>query len=247
MVKCKYCLWIIGILLPLLSFSQKKKKAQDYTFLSIPDIAVDGNLMEWEGSFYLADSELWHCALSRDAGHLYAAVVIKDPALQNEAILRGIILNLSYDQKKRDGAQLVFPIADRESIRALRQDEDRDVKNMKQDMLNSTRGYFVKGFSKVPDGLLSFQNNYGIHAIAKLDSSQRLCYEAIIPLELITFKSDKIAVQLTVNTQYAQIQRAAKGRTPTYGGMYGIYRPVGPTLKNPYGEQTEIWVVDTLK
>src|SRR5690606_9227384 len=129
MVGYKYYFWIIGILLPLLSFSQKKKKPADYTFLSLSNIVVDGDLTEWEGHFYRADSELWQCALSHDSGHLYAAVVIKDQALQNEAILRGIVLNMSYNHKKKDGAQLIFPLADRESLRAIRQDEDHDRKN----------------------------------------------------------------------------------------------------------------------
>ena len=247
MVGYKHYFWIIGILLPLLSFSQKKKKPADYTFLSLPNVVVDGDLTEWEGHFYRADSKLWQCALSRDADHLYAAVVIKDPALQNEAILRGIVLNMSYNHKKKDGARLIFPLADRESLRAIRQDEDHDRKNIKQDLLHTTRGYFVRGFTKVRDGLLSLHNDYGIQAVAKIDSNQYLRYEAVIPLDLIKFKSDEIAVQLLINTQYHQLQQATKERTPNYSGMYGIYRPQGPTLRNPYSEETEIWIVDTLK
>ena len=247
MVGYSYSLWIIGILLPLLSFSQKKKKPTDYTFLSLPQVVVDGDVSEWEGHFYLAENELWHCALSRDADHLYAAVVIKDQSLQNEAILRGIIWNISYNHKKREGAQLIFPLADRESLRALRQDEDYDRENIRQDMLHTTRGYFVKGFTRVRDGLLSLQNDYGIQAVAKIDSNQYLCYEAVVPLDLIKFKSDEIAVQLLINTQYHQLHQATKERTPNYSGMYGIYRPVGSTLRNPHREETEIWVVDTLK
>src|SRR5690606_23014349 len=101
------------------------------------------------------DSELWQCALSRDADHLYAAVVIKDPALLLEAIHRGILLNLSYNKKKKDGARILFPVADRERVRALQQDPDRDGTDIRADVLKSCKGYHIYGFNKVRDGLLS--------------------------------------------------------------------------------------------
>ncbi len=236
------------MILPLLSFSQKKTKTEEYSFLSIPHIEIDGNLDEWKGHFYQKDSELWQCALALEGDHLYAAVVVKDPALQNEAIMRGILLNLSYNTKKKDGAQLLFPVADKESIRALRNDEDRDKSNIKQDILQASRGYLVKGFTKVRDGLLSFQNDYGIKAVAKLDSSNVLLYEASIPLDLIHFKSDSIAVQVAVITQYMLMQKIARDRPSNNTmGMYGIYRPTQPTLKDPYSEKTEIWVTGSIK
>jgi len=247
MERNKYCWLLLGILLPILSFSQKKKKDGNYTFLSVPNVVVDGNLTEWEGKFYQKEGELWQCALSREGDSLYAAVLVKDPILQNEAILRGILLNLSYNDKKKDGAQLIFPMVDRESIRALRQDEDRDKSHIKQDMLQTSRGYFVKGFTKVRDGLLSFQNDYGVKAAVQLDSNQNLLYEAVVPLDLIKFKADQIAVQVAINTQYMQMQKASKDRPSNNMGMYGIYRPMTPTLKDPYEEKTEIWVTGSIK
>jgi len=250
MVKNKYYWLILGILLPVLSFSQKKKKDQQYTFLSIPDIVVDGDLSEWEGKFYNADSELWQCALSREGNHIYAAVIVKDPSLLLEAIHRGVILNLSYDTKKKEGARLLFPVADRESVRALQQDPDRDGTDIRADVLKSCRGYFVYGFDKVRDGILSVQNDYGIKAVAKLDSNNILNYEAVISLDLVRFKSDNIAVQLAVNTQYMLMQKVARERNNTmgmYGYGYGMYRPTQPTLKDPYSEKTEIWVTGSIK
>lgn len=243
----KYCvLVILGIVLPILSFSQRKKKPE-YTFLSIPNIVVDGNLDEWEGQFYNTESALWNCALAVHGDKMYAAIVLKDPALQNEALVNGIVLNLSYNSKKKDGARLFFPIADREGMRALQQEDERPVDDYKQEILNTTRGYYVYGFSKVVDGLLSFQNDYGIRAIVKLDSSSQLLYEAVIPLDLIAFQSDDIAVKVAVNTQFSRLKKAARSRNTSPMGPYGMYRSREPVLKNPYAENPEIWVVGPIK
>ncbi|HMR20415.1 MAG TPA: hypothetical protein PKA53_14015 [Sphingobacterium sp.] len=247
MERNKYCILILlGVILPILSFSQHKKKP-DYTFLSIPGIVADGDLKEWEGQLYNAESEVWSYGLALQGNSMYAAVIIKDPVLQNEALANGIIFNLSYNDKKRDGARLFFPVADRESMRALQQEDERPVGDYRKEILNTTRGYYVIGFSKVVDGLLSFQNEYGIRAVANLDTANNLCYEAIIPLDLIVFKSDKIAVKLAVNTQFSRLQRAARNRNTSAMGPYGVYRQREPVLRNPYKESTEIWVVGSIK
>lgn len=232
---------VLGVTMPFLSFSQGKKK-HEYTFLSIPNIVVDGNLQEWEGQLYHADSELWGYGLALKEDSLYAAVIIRDPALQNEALTNGVIFNLSYNSKKRDGARLFFPVADREGLRALGQEDERPVNDYRKEVLGTARGYYVLGFDRVVDGLLSFQNDYKIRAVVRLDSAS-LLYEAVIPLGLIAFKSDDIAVKLAVNTQHTRMVRAARSQNSRASAMtpYGVYgsRPVAP--KNPYSERTEIW------
>jgi hypothetical protein len=242
----KYCiLLILGIVLPVLSFSQHRKK-QGYTFLSIPDVELDGNLQEWEGQFYNADNELWNCALALKGNAIYAAVRVKDPMLQREALTNGIVLNLSYNNKKKDGARLLFPVADAEGMRALRQEDEQSADGYREKVLNTARGYYVAGFDKIVDGLLSFQNNYGIQAIVKIDSSS-LYYEAVVPLDLIAFKSDDIAVKLAVNTQFSRMQKAVRNQGGRPVGPYGMYGGRSMAIKNPYSGDTEIWISGTIK
>src|SRR5690606_10220612 len=125
-------------------------------------------------------------------------------------------------------------------------EDERPVDDYRKEILATARGYYVLGFSKVVDGLLSLQNNYGVRAVVTLDSSS-LSYEAVIPLDLIAFKSDNIAVKLAVNTQFSRLQKAARNQNTRAMGPYGMYGPRTPTLKNPYSEPTEIWVEGTIK
>lgn len=245
MERSRNCILILlGAMLPILSFAQRKKP--EYAFLSVPNVVVDGNLQEWEGQLYNAESELWSCGVAIEGDSIYAAVVVRDRNLQNEALSNGIVFNLSYDKKKKEGARLFFPVADREGLRALQQEDERPVDDYRKEILGTTRGYYVMGFSKVVDGLLSFQNDYGVRAIVTFDSTS-LLYEAVIPLDLVVFKSDLIAVKLAVNTQFSRLQRAARNQNNRASGPYGIYgyQPAAP--KNPYKESTEIWVVGSIR
>lgn len=240
MIRSKYCvIFTMFIMLPFLALAQRKKK-DDYAFLSMSNVVLDGNLEEWQGKLYNEDSEMWSSGVALRGDSVYAAIIVKDPALQREALMGGLVLNISYNDKKRDGARLYFPVADREGIRALSQDEERLAEDYRQEVLNTTRGYYVLGFDKVVDGLLSFQNSYGIHAVARIDSSS-LYYEAVIPLDLVGLKSDQFAIKIGVNTQFSRMQVNSRNQSRTMG-PYGMTVPRA-VAKNPYREPTEIWVL----
>lgn len=227
-----------GIILPFLANAQRKK-AGDLAFLPVSNVVLDGNVQEWEGMLYNADSQLWNSGVALRGDSIYAAVVVKDPALQREALMNGIVLNISYNSKKRDGARLYFPVADREGLRALRQDEERQDEDYRQEVLNTTRGYYVLGFEKIVDGLLSFQNNYGVQAVVQLDTGS-LSFEAVVPLALVGLKSDEFAVKIGVNTQYSRMQANNRNQSRSLG-PYGMAPRSMP--KNPYREPTELWII----
>lgn len=231
---------------PFVLFAQKKKK-QDYTFHKVDKVVVDGNLTDWEGKIYNADSEFWSFGVCTDGAKLYVVVCVKDDMLQREALRNGVVVNLSYNEKKKGGAQLLFPYVDRERLRALGQDEDLNVNNIKEELLKSVRGYQISGFSKVLDGLLSFDNTYGINAVARFDDKNILVYESEIPLDLINFKSNKIALQVGINTQFFQVKKVMDSTNrPSNVRIYGA-NPTGATLKNPYKEETMVWFQGTIK
>lgn len=242
----KFNILFLICLCPFVLVAQKKKK-QDYTIQKVDKIALDGSLTEWKDKLYNPESEFWSFGVGTDGVKLYVAVRIKDDMLQREALRNGIFVNVSYNEKKKEGAKLLFPFVDRERLQALGQDEDLNVHNIKNELLNSVRGYQISGFSRVVDGLLSFDNTYGIHAVAHFDDKNELVYESEIPLDLIHFKSDKIAVQLGINTQFFQMKKLVDSRNrPSNVQIYGA-SPTGPVIKNPYKEETMIWLLGNIK
>lgn len=238
---------VISVFFPLVLFAQKNKKVE-FKFKKLPQITVDGNLPEW-GALDTLEGSLWSFGISVIDGKLYAAAQVKDELLQKEALQDGIFLNISYNDKKKDGAMLIFPAIDRERLRALRQDEERDMENFKQDFLSSVRGYYVMGFSRLVDGLLAFDNDYGIEAKAKINEEGEFLYEAVIPLELIDLKRNEIAVQIGIRTRHYQLQKVATNRPNTMNSNMRTYgRPMmQPTVKSPYEQRTDIWIVDKVK
>lgn len=240
--------WISVVLMvvPIFCFSQKKKEAV-YTFQSITNIQVDGDHRDWQNKLIEVDDDKWSFGITKDSNKLWIAVHIKDPALREDALRNGIIVNISLTSKKKEGAQLIFPFPDRERVRALMQNEESDKSMLQRDILNSSRGYQLTGFSKVRDGLLSFDNTYGIKAKSKIDSSEHFLYESVIPLDLIYFEEDVVAVQISINNRFTQLEKLSKERqrnAPTT--MYG--RPQMPTsIRSPYKFKTDVWITGHIK
>ena len=183
---------------------------------------------------------------------MIVAIEVKDEGLIKEAFRAGLFVNISYDEKKKDGSRLYFPYWDRERKKALANDEEIKNGNIEQEFLNNVNGYLVIGFGKVRDGLLALDNDYGIDAKVNYQKNKSLIYEARIPLELVGLKSDKIAVQLGVTTQYSLLKKASQAQYNQYrrnmSPMMGMGRPMlQSTLKNPYKGDTEVWVIDTIE
>lgn len=243
----KQIIFFMYMMIPFLLFAQKKKKEQ-YVFAQVSDLVIDADFNDWDGNLYNTTSDLWTFGIGIDKEHLYAAVVIKDKNLINEAVRNGVFLNISYSNKKKDGARLLFPRLNMEKLEdSLEEDEPKsNISN--QEMINSAKGYYIAGFSKVVDGLLSFDNQYGIHASCKIDSAGNMCYESKIPLELIKLNTKEIAVQLAVVTQYGQMKKMNSNRpVPNTRGYYGRGMTQGSSIKNPYSEIPDVWFTGILK
>lgn len=242
MLRNKFYIFFLFSLLPTLLFSQKKSKI-NYVIQEIDDVQIDGNLGEWKSALYTQDTALWSFALAKDKNNLFAAVRIKNERLFREAIISGVFVNLSYDDKKKDGAQLIFPRLSLELLNKFLKDEYQEQTFTDEELLKSSKVYHVKGFSKVIDGLLSFDNQYGIKAVARMDEQGALVYESVIPLDLVKFKTDKVAIQLGINTEYSQINRVKKNSSQQNSRGMMIYgrTPVINSLKNPYSSETEVW------
>ena len=236
---------IIVLICMGLSLSAQRRK-EKLTLLPSFEVKVDGDLTEWADRLMPVDQDSsWSVAVSNDATFIYAAVRIKDIALQQEAARNGVIININTDGKKRDGAQLIFTIPDSESIRAMINDENLPEMNVREELIRRSRGYGVHGFARIVDGRLSFDNRYGVRAAARLDDQDVLVYESQIPIQALGLSDaqQKVAIQCLLNNRFTMLKQALKDRPSTRAGVYGNRRP---TVKSPYRMPTEMWVVTTL-
>lgn len=240
----RYLSIAVLILASLDLLAQRRK--QKFELLPAFPVEVDADLSEWEDQLAPIDQDSsWSLAISNDAQFIYAAVQINDVALQQEAARNGIIININTDGKKRDGAQLTFPIPDSESIRAMVNDENLPNMNVREELIKRSRGYGVQGFVRIVDGRLSFDNTYGVHAAARLTDDDRLVYESKIPIEALGLsdRQSEIAIQCVINNRFSILQKTLKNRSNPRGGIYGR-RP--PSVKSPYRMKTDVWIVSRL-
>lgn len=226
-------------------------KKENLKFLSLSPIQVDGNLEDWPLLHEITADSLWAVAVGHHGENLYVAVRVINPMLQVEAARNGIQVNINTDGKKRDGAQLVFPVPDAETIRAMLSDSELRHDQIRNELISRSRGYRVKGFPMIVDGLLSFENTYGIQAKAKVSEDDQLLYEAVIPLEQLRRRSAEnkpIAVQILINNRWREMQQAMDARaSQQQRGMYGYGMPTyRPAVKTPFKGRTEVWIVDKL-
>lgn len=243
----QYFLFVI-LILPYFLFAQKKNK-EEYFIRDISGIIIDGSSAEWKSHLYKSDSELWSFGVTMDKQKICAKVIIRDKKLIDEAVRNGILFNISYSDKKKDGARLLFPRLNLEKLENIVGEEALEERKITpEELIQSTKGYYVAGFNKVVDGLLSFNNQYGIQATSKIDESGYLIYESEIPLQLIDFKTNIVAVQLGVNTQYSNMQKILKSNSSSLRsrGYYGRASNT-PSQKNPYNEPTEVWFTGSIK
>lgn len=241
---------LLCFILPSLTFAQKNKKV-NYTFSNLGTIEVDGYLTDWGDALHSANGDLLRFGVNEHNGDLCVAIEVEDPQLKHEVFRSGFFINVSYDEKKKDGARLYFPYWDRERKRALGNSEDLSPENMEHEFLNNVNGYYIMGFGRVRDGLLSLANDYNIRAEVKYIDKKTLRYEARIPLDLVDVKSNKIAVQVGVSTQYMLMKKAqqntnTRSNASYYSMMRGRYT-MQNTLKNPFKGETDVWVIGELK
>lgn len=244
----KRYLFFVLLVIPFFLFAQKKKKDQ-YVVHDISGIIIDAGFDDWKSNLNSIKSDLWSFGVSHDKTKIYAAVIIKDKLLIAEAIRNGILFNISYSDKKTDGARIIYPKVNLEKLENILGVEGHEREGIIHDeWIQSAKGYYVAGFDKVRDGLLAFNNQYGIKAACKIDESGYLVYESEIPLQLIKFKTSTIAVQLAVNTEFTNRQKILNSKAISHDsrGYYGGKNHT-PSLKNPYAESTDVWFTAIMK
>lgn len=222
---------------------QTSKKGDFYENVKVN---IDADLKEWRDLLIPVDEDSsWSYAVSFDDEYLYAALELQNVFLQQEAVRTGIFVNVNGANKTQEGAALFFPVPDRELAKEYLEENKNNSKDVRSVLLEFVRGYRVHGFDKLPDGLISLQNTYGLDAKVRLTEEEFLHYEARIPLSTINIKTENkaVAVQVGVNTQWVQMQRL---RNTKRGNAWNPNRNM-QTIKNPYDFENFVWLRGELK
>lgn len=172
----------------------------------------------WDALDNVAGEGKWFYKISHDESNLYVAVLIADDMLQNYASRDGVSLQFLPEAKKEKVRTFVYPYVDREVKRAVQQADFDPEKDYKSDFIARTRGYYVSGFPRIVDGLLSFQNSYGIQAQAKMENKQ-FYYVACISKALIPIVSDGFTVKLVINDNFSALLTAANKKGGASAGV----------------------------
>lgn len=227
------------------TFAQAKKS--DAKFISGLQMVIDGQLEDWGTQWNtVGDKEpLWTYAIGYDDQYLFVAVKVIDPALQLEAAAHGISVMVNKDGKKNDGMQFIFPVPDAETIRSMLEMGDFSATHVKTELIARSRGYKVKDFPKIVDGLLSLSNAYGLQAVAKVDAADHLVYESAIPLAQLGLPASAItpvAIEIAIQNRWNNrlTAQAHQQQKPS------AQQQTGARAKSPYKGKTAVWVIDKL-
>jgi len=212
----------IGLaVLAVRGFAQKK---QPFAFANLEGVELDAEHAEWDTLYAAGPEEPWAYNIGQDAENLYIAVRIADPALQNLAARNGVLVGFpatgAKKKKKKKDLLLLYPFPDRETKRAIQNEDFDPQKDYRAELIERSRGYLVDGFPSVPDGLLAFQNQYGIAARAKAVENG-LLYEAAVPKKMLEAQDGKITVRIAVNGLMALVSNNNSRNRNAGGGAYG--------------------------
>lgn len=226
--------------LPTWSYGQRKGSPE--TGLTWADgIVVDGNLEDWGDSLTNRhDSQGLQYQIKNDGTNLYVAMRVMDRDRQMQALSQGFSFMINTDGKRRPGATIVYPIADRLSFRSIMSDDNDDrPEDMRVAGLQAIRAIYVLRFEEILDGQISLDNEYGILAEARIDSADALCLEAAVPLRRLGVNSgyDKpLAFNVKINGMIAPRGNTNTRNVRQPGGYYGY--PYGYGFGG-YGQQAQ--------
>jgi len=237
----------------LLAVQGLAQKKQPFVFADLERVQLDAVHTEWD-TLYAADGEgLWHYNVGQDAENLYIAVRVDDPMLQNLAARNGILVGFPATgggkKKKKKDVLMLYPFPDRETKRAIQNEDFDPEKDYRAELIERSRGYLVDGFPTVIDGLLSLQNQYGIAAIARA-AKDSLLYEAAVPKRLLAAGDGKLTVRIAVNSLLALAPASGSSRNRNAYGAYGrrgAYAGRPPVANRKAKTVTEVLLEGTLK
>jgi len=229
----------------VLTLHAQKRKSIEQTIIPFKtDMKIDGQLTEWADSLhYFFEKQDLQYEIANDEHHIYVAMQVRDGARQMQALNQGFNFTINIDGKRKNGATLTFPLPDRESLKALAaKDKSEKPADIRKGILSAVRGIYVAGMADVIDGLISLDNDYGIKAAVAIDSTDAVCYEAVIPLERLGLHgTNQREMAFNVKINGIVIRTVGGGRRQgRYGyGSYGYGYPYGYYGNEPMRKEAQ--------
>lgn len=221
-------------------------------------VVIDGKLDEWGDSLlYEHATQKFHYHIKNDSENVYIGMRVSDKDRQMQIFAQGLAFTVNTKGKKREGATVYFPVADRLAFRSIMSaDNDDRPDDMRKGALAAIRAIYVMRFDNVLDGQISLENTYGIHAQATLDTTDALCVEIAVPLEQLGIAGDWTA-ELAFNVKINGVMIPGSGSSPSMMRRGYGNSPYGYGYGNPYGygygqqpsrprEEPGVWVVAPL-
>lgn len=234
-------------------FAQRDKGSIQQSLDWATGIVVDGQLDDWGDSLqYTHATQQFDYQIKNDAENVYVAMRIEDKDRQMQIFAQGLAFMVNTDGKKRDGATVYFPVADRLAFRSIMSaDNDDRPEDMRKGALAAIRAIYVMRFDDVLDGQISLENTYGIHAQAALDTADALCVEMVVPLTRLGIAVDDDK-ELAFNVKINGVMIPGSGTSPRtmrrgYGYPYGYgygygYPYYGTQAPSRPREEPGVWV-----
>lgn len=232
--------------------AQRNKGSVQQTLDWASGIRVDGVLDDWGDTLlYEHAAQKLQYQIKNDNEHIYVAMRIVDMERQLQVLGQGCSFMINTAGKKREGPAVIYPVADRLAFRAIMSaDNDNRPEDMREGALKAIRAIYIMRFEDVLDGQISLDNNYGIYASAAIDSSDALCFEAVIPFDRLGILADD-AHELAFNVKINGVIIPTSGGAGNYmrrGYPYGYGSPYGYGQNMPARPREEpgVWVVAPL-
>ncbi|QJD96134.1 hypothetical protein HH214_09735 [Mucilaginibacter robiniae] len=179
-------------------------------------VKIDAKLTEWNNSLQANNktTNLYY-TIANDDKNLYLAVKSTDPSNNTKIVSGGITftINTSGKKKEKDAFAVTFPVVNRSSMgNSFRQrggmggdmqrPDSAAMANMRTQLLATAKEITLKGFTDIPDSIVSIYNEYGIKAAVGYDNNGNFIYELALPLNhlgLSVGSAKELAYNIKVN------------------------------------------------
>lgn len=195
---------------------------------AVNPLSVDGNLKDWGDSLkYFNESTQFSFDIRNNNDFLYVAIISKNKQNLNRILARGITFSVNTEDRKKNGATVVFPVIDRlnltpgsgkEKAPATQPDQQ-----FQEQIISKITKINVSGFPDIIDGPVSLKNSYGISAAAAFNGQDNFVIEFAIPFSQLGI-SPVAGQQIACLFQLNGVKQPRTTYDPnrnSRGGMYG--------------------------
>jgi len=170
-----------------------KEKGKKYPSIYKGHINIDGKANEWPDSlFFLNPDAKIRYAVVNDSNNLYLCLKVFDDNQQMKMLRGGMEVWIDPAGKKSQSCGILYPLSttlNPGGKMGLRTDDPNAMKQAKLMFLLQAKDLELTGFRDGINGMFSnVAGKSGVKAVLKLDSTNILIYEAVIPLA--DFKTD---------------------------------------------------------